>query len=488
MMRQPGQGEEPKKQHWLKTVVSLGTASILLTACASFQPKPLSPTETATAFEARGLTDPGLKQFLEQNLGREVTPWPLPSWDFPRLTLAALYYSPDLAVVRAQWGAAKAATLTAGARPNPSLNTGAQYNADTVAGISPWILGLGLEFPIETAGKRDDRIARAQHLSEAARQRVATVAWESRSRLRAGLVNWHGARQRTGHLTRQVTLQENYVAWLERRQAGGAVPAFEIMQARLALDRNRLAQHAALRRVAEAHAAVAEVIGVPVQALNGKDIALDDFNRPPFATDALPPEIRRQGLQNRPDILGALATYAAAESALQLEIAKQYPDLRLGPGYTWDQGDNKWSLGLSLVLPVFHNNQGPIAEAEARRTEAEARFAALQARAINEIERTTEDYRLVIQELETAEALFAAARNRLQLLRARLKTGEAQQVYLLNAQLEMESAALARAEALVRAQQAFGALEDAVHRPLDPLEFPPAAARIETHGPRGGNS
>lgn len=488
MMRQPALSEEPKQQYWLKIVASLGTASILLAGCASFQPKPISPTETATAFEARGLADPGLKKFLEQNLKREVAPWPLPSWDFPLLSLAALYYSPDLAVVRAQWGAAKAATLTAGARPNPSLNTGAQYNADAVAGISPWILGLGLEFPIETAGKRDDRIARAQHLSEAARQRVAAVAWESRSRLRAGLVNWHGARQRAEHLTRQVTLQENYVAWQERRQAGGAVPAFEIMQARLALDRNRLAQHAALRQAAEARVAVAEVIGVPVQALNGVDIALDHFEHPPFATGALPAEIRSQALQSRPDILGALATYAAAESALRLEIAKQYPNLRLGPGFTWDQGDNKWSLGLSLVLPVFHNNQGPIAEAEARRTEAAARFVALQARVINEIERATASYRLVIQELETAEALLAVASSRLQLLRARLKTGEAQQVYLLNAQLEVESAALARVEARVRAQQAFGALEDAVHRPLDPLEFPPAAARIETHGPRGGNS
>lgn len=488
MMRQPAPGAEPKKQHWLKIAASFGTASILLAGCASFQPKPISPTETAAAFEARGLADPGLKKFLEQNLKREVTPWPLPSWDFPLLALAALYYSPELKVTRTQWDAAKAATLTAGARPNPGLNASAQYNADAVAGISPWTLGLGLEFPIETAGKRDDRVARAQHLSEAARQRVAAVAWESRSRLRAGLVNWHGARQRAKHLTRQVTLQENYVAWLERRQAGGAVPAFEITQARLALDRHRLAQHAALRQVAEARAAVAEVIGIPAPALNGVDIALDDFDRPLFSADALPPEIRRQALQNRPDILGALATYAAAESTLRLEIAKQYPDLRLGPGFSWDQGDNKWSLGLSLVLPVFHNNQGPIAEAEARRTEAEARFVALQARVINEIERATEGYRLTLQELETAEALFAAARNRLQWLRARLKTGEAQQVYLLNAQLELESAALARAEALVRAQQAFGALEDAVHRPLDPLEYPPAAARSKTPGPPGGNS
>ena len=60
---------------------------------------------------------------------------------------------------------------------------------------------------------------------------------------------------------------------------------------------------------------------------------------------------------------GALADYAASQSALQLEIAKQYPDLHLGPGYELDQTDNKWSLGISLDLPILNHNQGPVAEA-----------------------------------------------------------------------------------------------------------------------------
>jgi broad specificity phosphatase PhoE len=31
------------------------------------------------------------------------------------------------------------------------------------------------------------------------------------------------------------------------------------------------------------------------------------------------------------------------------EIAKQYPDIHLGPGYQYDQGVNKWTLGFSVV-------------------------------------------------------------------------------------------------------------------------------------------
>jgi outer membrane protein TolC len=65
-----------------------------------------------------------------------------------------------------------------------------------------------------------------------------------------------------------------------------------------------------------------------------------------------------------------LAEYNASQSALQLEIAKQYPDIHLNPGYEFDQGDNKWSPGLTVTLPILNQNKGPIAEAEAKRTEA----------------------------------------------------------------------------------------------------------------------
>src|SRR5262249_49546901 len=84
----------------------------------------------------------------------------------------------------------------------------------------------------------------------------------------------------------------------------------------------------------------------------------------------------------------ALADYGASQSALQLEIARQYPDVRIGPGYEYDQGLNKWStIGVSLELPVLNRNAGPIGEADARRTEAAARFAELQATVIDEIDR-----------------------------------------------------------------------------------------------------
>ncbi len=165
--------------------------------------------------------------------------------------------------------------------------------------------------------------------------------------------------------------------------------------------------------------------------------------------------------------MAGLAEYASTQSALQLEIARQYPDIHLGPGYEWDQDVDKWSLGFSVTLPVFNRNEGPIAEAEARRKESAARFIALQAKVLNEIDRTLAGYRVALQSCKTATVILEDERQRLKTLRARLKSGEAARFTLVNAEISVISAELAKADAFAKAQQALGMVEDALQRPLD---------------------
>src|ERR1035437_10973974 len=80
----------------------------LITGCAHFQPQPLVPEKSAAQFDARRLDDPGLKKFLEQNLGRELNHWPQQNWSFQELTLVAFYFHPSLEVARSQWRVAEA--------------------------------------------------------------------------------------------------------------------------------------------------------------------------------------------------------------------------------------------------------------------------------------------------------------------------------------------------------------------------------------------
>jgi outer membrane protein TolC len=178
-------------------------------------------------------------------------------------------------------------------------------------------------------------------------------------------------------------------------------------------------------------------------------------------------EVRREALQSRPDILGALAEYAASQSALQLEIAKQYPDVHLQPGYQYDQGDNKWSLGIVADLPILNQNQGPIAEAKARRQEAAARFNALQVKVLAEIDRATQAVQIAERNSLALRALLEEQSKRVDAVAAQLRAGATDQLELLNAQFESLTAELAQLDGRFKLQQAVGALEDAVRRPFE---------------------
>src|SRR5579871_4240740 len=140
--------------------------------CATYHARPLAADKTASDFEARTLTDSGLEKYL----GKSPT-----TWDLDTLTLVAFYYHPDLDVARAQWGVAKAGEITAGERPNPTLAISPQYATNPEPGFAAWIVGVALDIPVETAGKRGYRVQQSKDLSEAARVHIARVAWQVRS-------------------------------------------------------------------------------------------------------------------------------------------------------------------------------------------------------------------------------------------------------------------------------------------------------------------
>lgn len=444
-------------------IFTLTVTLALIAGCASFHPRPLSPARTAAALEDRRLGDPKLKEFIETNLNCKLTSWPPRSWDFPMLTLAAFYYHPDLDVARARWQVAEAGKITAGQRPNPSISVPTGFIANP-GESNPWLYGVSLDIPIETAGKRGYRLARAGHLAEAASLDIATAAWQVRSRLRTALLDLSLSRERAGLLKRQLVVQEELIRLMAARLTHGEIPRPELTQAQISLDQTRLLLQETQRQTAENRVRLAAALGLQVSALRQVGISYAFLQRLP--PTPISPEIRQQALLNRPDILAALASYEATQSALQLEIAKQYPDLHLGPGYKFDDAKDKWNVGISLTLPVLNQNQGPIAEAKARREEAAARFAALQARIIAELDRSLAGYLETLRKLKTAETLMVAEKIQEQAAQRGLQAGETDRLALLSAQLVLNKAALDRLQASYQAQQALGLLEDAAKSPL----------------------
>ena len=448
----------------LSRAIALAFVGLLAVSCVRYRPKPVTAAGTAAGFEARSLLAPELRGLLLAN--KEAGDWPPAVWDLKALTLAAFYYSPDMDVARAQWGIARAGRITAGERINPVLNPLLGYNATSpVSEVTPWVPEIALEITIETAGKRSLRIAAARQLSESARWSVLSVAWDVRSRLRSALLDLYAAERTAALLADQQAIQTEIVRILEVQKQAGEVSAYETTQARVALDNSRLASVEAARSAEDARARLAVCLSVPRKALEGIVLSYDCFKGPsPYIPTG---EVRLHALENRTDILSALSEYESTQSALRLEIAKQYPDLRLGPNYQLDQTDSKWTLGLSLDLPILSRNKGPIAEAEARRAESAARFLALQAQVIGELDAAVEDCRSALLKAQAADDLLGHLSAQEAAARPRRELGEISKLEHLTIRLELNAGAMARLDALVQAQQAVGRLENAAQSPLD---------------------
>ena len=453
-------------------LIFLFCALFVLAGCAfqKYRAAPVSPPQAAATLEARTLADPGLRKFLATKSERPPTTWPIPQWDLPNLTLAAFYYNPALQVARARVVQAEAAIVTAGARPNPTVS--GDVGGET-APESPWIAGLVGSLPVETAGKRGHRVTAAERAADVARWNLAVTAWNVRAQVRTALLEYVAAGQNLNLLRAEADLRAEQVQLLEQRLAVGMIPRPEMNTARIQHTQALLAAQAAEGRAAQAEVSLASAIGVPSAALKGVKFAWPDFDQPPSAASFTPASIQQDAVLNRLDIHRALAEYSASEAALQLEIARQYPDFDLGPDYAFEEGSHLFSLVLGLALPVFNRNQGPIAEARAGREQMAAQFLAVQAAGIAESEQALAKYDAALKGLEQARQLMQQSRTQEQSAQNALQAGAGDRVALNGAQLQTAVTSVAQLNALFGAQQALGDLENAVQRPLGRGDIPP---------------
>jgi outer membrane protein TolC len=447
-------------------------------ACQRVPPRPLAPDATAAALEARTLADPALAAFLTAALGAAPEQWPIRKWDLRTLTLAALYFQPSMDVARAHADVARAAVDSAAARPNPTLSFTPEYTTHVTDFSSPWLAAVHLDWTVETAGKREHRMERAEADAAGAQAAVLVEAWRLRRQLAGALASLAAARRQASTLGEEVSADQRLVALLDTRLQAGAVSASDVAPARFALLQSTTDRAAALAQSEEALARVAGAIGIPARALDSSVLpdgldadAADNLLHVDGAT------ARRRALLQRADVLQAVASYAAAEAALRLELARQYPDLHLGPGYQYDQGENKWSIGLAIDLPLLNRNEGPIAEAVAGRDEAGAKVLATQADAIAEVEQALA--RRSGEAARVASVRAAVDDRARQLARARgaLAAGAADRAAVVSAEVEQTRASRLAADADASLAQALIDLDAAIAGPLPPaaLETPGAA-------------
>lgn len=413
-----------------------------MAGCVSFTARPLDPTTSAEVLSQRRLAEK--------------------TWSLHQLTEEALNHQPNVLLARAQYETARAAVRTAGERPNPTV----AWSPQIVTPFTDWIAGTyGVDFDwtLETAGKRGRRMDAAEAGVRAAAAHVVEATWKARVAVRKALLDIYAAERRRELLNDAIAHQGDLLSLLDVRVTAGAEPRSAMALPRLLQAQLRLQESDAAKNQALARAALAEALGMGTAGLAGARFSFAAFERVqgPAATH------RRAALTHRADVLAALAEYAAAEHFLQLEIAKQYPDIHLNPGYQLDAGENKWTVGIGLTLPILNQNRGPIAEAEAKRKEAAAKFNVVQGTVLADCDRAAAAVSAARAKMAVTNVLLAGQDKILATEQRLVLSGEGDKLALLSAQVEHATTLALRLDALVELQTALGLLEEATQFPLE---------------------
>lgn len=435
-----------------------GLAALLaLAGCAHYEAKPLDPADILQRVQSRSLDDRALRQQVATSTGHAAPPWTVSA-----LQGAAVALSPRYEAARSAAEAARQAAARAGQRPVPSLVVPLEYTTNAKPEESPSRAGVGLDFTVDTGGQRGYRAARAAHLAKAAAFDAQADLWRIQARVRETLLEvWSGRRQ-SSQRAAEVDARDDLLELVERRWQLGAAGRPEVDLARSQWLQARKDEMTATRVAGTAAVAAAGAIGIAPSHFDPARLDLSEFASLP--DDLAPADDDVAALVARTDVEAALARYEAAQSALQLAVADQYPEIRLGLGYTFDAGARKIGVSIAeLPLTLLRDHRPAIDQAVAQRHQAGARLqqvvadaliALSQARVALAAARAADDTTLT--RLAAEERLLAATQRA-------FEHGEVDRGDLLRARVQLVSAQADRELAWLEVQKAVGALQLALH-------------------------
>lgn len=401
--------------------------------CTRYQAQPLDLTAHPAEYRARQLNDPAVLRLIGEFAGAVSDS----GWTDRQLALAALHFRPELPRARAEWRAAGAGEISAGARPQPGAQADVERAVSGSEGASPWVVALGGLYSLEFGGKRGARLLQARARTAVAEAELRLVAWQIVSDVRSAVADSWRAQQELADAELEAETLEQIRTLTESRYREAVLTSSELARAGGEVQAARTAVSEAQGALLAAQAGLTRAIAVPTAALGSVRLTpptvagcewLDSLGRD--SIDAL-------ALQSRAEISRALAGYALAEADLRQQVAQQYPDLDVGPGFIWDQGVHRWTLALSLPRLLLNRNRGPIAEATARRGAAAARVTEAQDQVLGEAGAGQLACRAARVQLAAADSQLVAAGRAAQLADIAFQRGETGRIEVAQAELSL---------------------------------------------------
>jgi outer membrane protein, heavy metal efflux system len=390
----------------------------------------------------------------------------------------------DVLVAEAAVESAEGDVQTAGAVPNPSLSGtfGKSFVCTDGCNFVPppaFSVGLGDQNAIEDSlsGKRGLRLEVARAALRAARLQRADAERTGVALVKQQFVQVLVAQgslvtaEETAHDSAQLRELTNV------RYRSGAVSEADV--ARVETDALEAENSLATARLQlrTAKLGLAFLLGVrsvvPEFAVDAPEFLVAAV--PPGLAQATPTSLLAEAYESRPDLQASRAQVVRADASVRLAQRLVFPDIALSINYA-QQGTSPSAItpptvtvGLSLTLPIFYQQQGEI-----RRAEADARTQVLgsaktQAQVVSDVETAFAAFRTALERVQrmNAEAgVLARARRARDLVGIQYQKGAASLLELLDAQRTFRTVAFEARSSLADYWNAVFRLEQAVGRTL----------------------
>jgi outer membrane protein TolC len=389
---------------------------VLLSGCATYEPRPLAPGEELALLRARKLdtltlehSEPAQEQ--PRAVGFDLTD----GLNEAELVAVALTLNPSVRAKRLEIGEAEALLISAGLWPNPEIGLAIRPGID---GASSTGIELDALFELLRPGERRARRGVALARRDVVRAEIAALELQLVAEARKNRLAVLAAEENERVLGGEAALREEASALLQRRKELGEATDLDLVLVDLERVEIQRELREARAETLRARRALNELLGLPASyelELAGSGFPLQAVEAP--SDEALDERI----LSGRFDLHAKEARYREAEEELRLAVARQFPGLSLGPSFEKEvEGNKALGLGAGIEVPLFNRNQGEIAEKYAARERARAEYvstlhalraAAYDARA--ELERARAEVELqqreVLPLIERTESLFEGA-------------------------------------------------------------------------------
>ncbi|MHC4839662.1 MAG: TolC family protein [Planctomycetota bacterium] len=375
--------------------IVIGLAAVIAVGCQSYERQPLDPEGHLVEWRSRDGKSADLREFIKQvQAEKAITNFNLDDGvSLAEAEVTTLFFNSELNVARLEAEADLAGARESGRWSDPKLGINGGWMLANVN--QPLMLGAGFSFTIPLSGRLGVQEDLSFASANVALQKILVLEWKTLTMLRGKWRHAAALQSRIDVLEAFISDIDSVAERADAMRDAGELNAASARVFQIVKEETRLSIEVMKRHLYHATLEAKALMGLAPRAKI--ELQPEFGGNPVLPSDA-------EMLTRNPQIELLRRAYEVSEQKVRLEIHKQYPDLTIGPGYGFEGGNSRVTLGLGLPIPFWNANVEGIARARGARNVAKAKFESV-------IESQFSQLELARHRIETIDMQLATLRN-----------------------------------------------------------------------------